>query len=84
MATRGVLKDIGPRVSHKGVAIEHGLNGREPVDVARAINHSVQAVDRYLNDFRRVVCAVRQGVDTTTTCRMTRLSPSLDRDLSID
>ena len=41
VATRGVLKDIGPRVSHKGVAIEHWLNGREPVAVDRAINHSV-------------------------------------------
>jgi hypothetical protein len=77
VATRGVLKDIGPRVNHKGVAIEHWLNGREPVAVARAIHHSVQAVDRYLNDFRRVVCAVRQGFDEATTCRMTRLSSSL-------
>ena len=77
VATRGVLKDIGPRVSHQGVAIEHGLNGREPVAVARAIHHSVQAVDRYLNDFRRVVCAVRQGFDEATICRMTRPSSSL-------
>lgn len=77
IATRGVLKDIGPSVSHKGIAIRHWLAGKEPADVARAINHSVQAVDRYLADFCRVVFATRQGFDTTTTCRMTRLSATL-------
>lgn len=77
VATRGLLKDIGPSVSHKGVAIRHWLAGKEPVDVARAINHSVQAVDRYLGDFRRVVFAARMGYDEVTTARITRLSPSL-------
>lgn len=77
VATRGVLKDIGPSVSHKGIAIRHWLEGKEPADVARAINHSVQAVDRYLNDFRRVVYTARQGFDAVTTARMTRLSPRL-------
>lgn len=77
VATRGLLKDIGPSVSHKGVAIRHWLMGKEPADVARVINHSVQAVDRYLNDFRRVVFATRMGYDDVTTARITRLSPSL-------
>ena len=77
VATRGFLKDIGPSVSHKGIAIRHWLDGKEPADVARAINHSVQAVDRYLADFRRVVFSCRQNFDAVTITRMTRLSRSL-------
>ena len=77
IATRGYLRDIGPSVSHKGIAIRHWLDGKEPADVARAINHSVSAVDRYLADFRRVVYCQRQQLDVVTIMRMTRLSRSL-------
>jgi hypothetical protein len=52
--TRGQQKDIGPTVSHKGVAVRLWMEGAEPVDVARKINHSLHAVERYLNTFSRV------------------------------
>lgn len=54
VATRGQQKDIGPGVSHRGLAIRHWLEGREPVEVARAINHSIAAVESYLEKFKRV------------------------------
>jgi DNA-directed RNA polymerase specialized sigma24 family protein len=53
--TRGQQKDIGPTVTHKGVAVRHWLDGKEPQEVARAINHSLHAVERYLQHFSRVV-----------------------------
>lgn len=77
VATRGFVKDIGPTLSHKGIAIQHWLAGKEPVDVARQINHSLGAVERYLGDFRRVAFAAMKGFDPTTTARMTRLSIGL-------
>lgn len=55
VATRGQIQDIGPGVSHKGVAIGHWLNGLEPVEVARRINHTLHAVERYIHTFCRVV-----------------------------
>jgi hypothetical protein len=55
VATRGQQKDIGPTVSHKGVAIRHWMDGQEPVAVAKRINHSLHSVERYLNHFSRVV-----------------------------
>jgi len=54
VATRGQQKDIGPGVSHRGLAIRHWLEGKEPVEVARAINHSIGAVESYLEKFKRV------------------------------
>jgi hypothetical protein len=77
VATRGYLRDIGPSVSHKGIALRHWFAGLEPVAVARQINHSLGAVERYLGDFQRVAFAAMQGLDATTTARMTHLSLSL-------
>lgn len=61
VATRGQIQDIGPGVSHKGVAIGHWLAGLEPVEVARRINHTLHAVERYIHTFCRVVYLVRKG-----------------------
>ncbi len=54
VSTRGQQKDIGPGVTHRGIAVRHWLEGKEPVDVARAINHSLGAVENYLEKFKRV------------------------------
>lgn len=61
VATRGQIQDIGPGVSHKGVAIAHWLAGLETVEVARRINHTLHAVERYVHTFCRVVYLVRKG-----------------------
>ena len=63
VATRGQQKDIGPTVSHKGVAIDHWLKGCEPLEVARKINHSLHAVERYLQHFSRVVFLSGKGFE---------------------
>lgn len=61
VATRGQIQDIGPGVSHKGVAIGHWLAGLEAVEVARRINHTLHAVERYIHTFCRVVFLARKG-----------------------
>jgi hypothetical protein len=75
--TRGYLQDIGPTLSHKGLAIRHWLEGKEPVAVARAINHSLSAVERYLEDFKRVSLLVMKGLDEVTIARAANMSPAL-------
>ena len=75
--TRGYVQDIGPTLSHKGLAIRHWLQGKEPVAVARAINHSLAAVERYLEDFKRVSLLVIKGLDETSIARAANLSPAL-------
>jgi len=75
--TRGYVQDIGPTLSHKGLAIRHWLQGKEPVAVARAINHSLSAVERYLEDFKRVSLLVIKGLDETAIARAANMSPAL-------
>lgn len=75
--TRGYVQDIGPTLSHKGLAIWHWLQGKEPVAITRAINHSLTAVERYLEDFKRVAFLVMKGLDATAIARAANLSPAL-------
>jgi len=63
LPTRGQQKDIGPTVTHKGQAVRHWLEGKEPQQVARAINHSLHAVERYLQHFSRVVFLAGRGFE---------------------
>ena len=75
--TRGYVQDIGPTLSHKGLAIRHWLQGKEPVGIARAINHSLAAVERYLEDFKRVSLLVMKGLDEIAIARAANMSPAL-------
>jgi len=61
--TRGQQKDIGPGVTHRAIAIRHWLEGKEPVAVAQQIKHSIEAVENYLQKFKRV--AYLKGKDFT-------------------
>ncbi len=54
VATRGQVRDIGPGVTHRGIAVRLWLEGKEPVEIARHINHSIAAVENYLEKFKRV------------------------------
>jgi len=58
--TRGTVRDIGPGISHKRRAIELWLSGKEALEVARHLNHSLRAVERYIQTFCRVVYAQRE------------------------
>ena len=51
--TRGTVKDIGPGVTHKEIAIRLWLEGKEPTEVARRIHHSIKATENYLEKFKR-------------------------------
>jgi biotin operon repressor len=75
--TRGYVQDIGPTLTHKAQAIRHWLQGKEPVAVARAINHSLTAVERYLEDFKRVAFLTMKDLDEVAIARAANLSPAL-------
>ena len=48
---RGTIHDIGSSVSHKAEVIRRYLRGQSPADIARELNHSQHAVDRYIKDY---------------------------------
>jgi hypothetical protein len=52
--TRGTVHDIGPAVTHKAEVIRRWLRHESPAQIARRLNHSQEAVDRYIADYQKV------------------------------
>ena len=61
--TRGQQQDIGPGISHRAIAIRLWLEGKEPIEVAQYIKHSIEAVENYLQKFKRVSYLREKGFD---------------------
>ena len=59
--TRGTVKDIGPGVTHKALAVRLWLEGKEPTEVALQIHHSLKATENYLEKFKRVSYLISKG-----------------------
>jgi len=51
--TRGTVHDIGPAVTHQAEVVRRWLRHDSPAQIARALNHSQDAVDRYLADYHK-------------------------------
>lgn len=74
--TRGTMRDIGPKMTHKEKAVELWLSGKEALDVARWLNHSLHAVERYIQRFCRVVYAQRKLRNILETAMVVGISSS--------
>ncbi len=62
---RGTIHDMGPTLTHKAAICRRViLEGRSIEDTARETHHSVQAVTRYVQDFRRVYACLKNGLST--------------------
>ncbi len=52
---RGTIHDMGPTVTHKREIVRLRLQKMSTPEIARRTNHSEEAVDRYINDYERVI-----------------------------
>lgn len=74
LPTRGTVKDIGPGVTHKGIAVRLWLEGKEPTEVARHIHHSLKATEAYIEKFKRVAYLVVKGLTLHEIARVVGMS----------
>lgn len=58
--TKGFILDQGSNPTHKGMILQLYERGKAPPDIARATEHSLEAVDRYIKDFERVKALLRK------------------------
>jgi hypothetical protein len=77
--TRGTVHDIGRSVTHKAEVTRRWLRNESPAEIARVLNHSQEAVDRYIHDFQRIRL-LAQKVPVAAIPALTRLSPSLVKE----
>ena len=75
--TRGNKCDIGPGVTHREKVIELFIQGLEAVDIARQLQHSLKAVERYIDSYCRVVFCQQQVRNTMQTALITGCSMAL-------
>jgi hypothetical protein len=59
---KGYVLDQGSRPTHKGHILRLYEQGMAPPDIARATNHSLEAVDRYIKDYERVKVLLGKGL----------------------
>jgi transposase len=62
---KGYRMDQGCRPTHKREIVRLYEQGVEPPDVARETRHSLKAVERYLQDYRRVKLLLKQNMSST-------------------
>ena len=82
--TRGQQKDIGPGVSHRELAIRMFIENKEPLEISRAILHSIKAVERYIDTFCRVVYGYKQLGNSLKTALVVGISvPGVNKYLEV-
>jgi hypothetical protein len=74
--TRGTVHDIGPSVTHKAEVIRRWIRNESPAQIARALNHTQKAIDRYIGDFQKVRL-LAQKLPVVDLPALTGLSASL-------
>lgn len=78
--TRGQVKDIGRGVSHKGCIVRDWLTGYTFSQIQQRRRHTLGSIERYCEDFQRVVRLHMRGLSATDIRLSTGLSERLVRE----
>jgi transcriptional antiterminator len=78
--TRGTYQDIGPGVSHKTKIIELYLEYNTYSEIQRETRHSPGAIKRYINDFGRVLLAIKNKLSIKETAHIVGISERLVKE----
>ena len=73
---RGTVHDASSKLTHKARIVQLYLDGRLPTEIARATDHSVEAVEHYLCDFE-LVRELWPRYDVQRIARLTRRGPQV-------
>ena len=75
--TRGQKMDIGKGVSHKTIIVELYLKNYQYTDIQRQTRHSTESIERYIQDFIRVVMLLNTGLNIADIRQATSMSEKL-------
>ena len=78
--TRGTYQDIGPGVSHKTKIIKLYLEYNTYSEIQRKTRHSPGAIKRYINDFGRVLLAIKNKLSIKETAHIVGISERLVKE----
>lgn len=77
LPTRGSIHDLGKTFSHKKQVVDLHLEGYFTSEIARKTGHDPSCVDRYIDDFQRVLMLKMDGQPLNKICFYTGLGRML-------
>lgn len=77
LPTPGTILDAGSAMTHKEIIINLYLDGYFSKDIARITRHSPEAVDRYIDDFERILILYMYGLPLELMARVAKRGPTL-------
>lgn len=78
---RGTIHDLGPTLTHKKeICRLLFLEGRSVTETCRRTRHTVQAVNRYITNFKQVLTCKSKGLNVQETAFATKLSTPLVKE----
>jgi len=60
LPTRGTIHDLGSRPTHKAQIVALHLQGLNTQEIGRVTHHAPECVDRYIDDFERILTLYRR------------------------
>jgi hypothetical protein len=82
--TRGNKMDIGPGLTHRDKAVALFIEGKDAVSIGRDLQHSLKAVERYIQTFCRVVYCMNELQNSLKTAMVLGISvPLVTRYMSL-
>jgi hypothetical protein len=60
LPTRGTIHDLGSRPTHKAKIVSLHLQGLNTLEIGRITHHASECVDRYIDDFERILTLYRR------------------------
>lgn len=75
--TRGNKLDIGPGITHRERVVEQFIRGKDPLTIARDMNHALRSVERYIQTFCRVLHCQQQLRNSLRTAMVVGVSVPL-------
>jgi len=74
---RSTVKDMGRAITHRLHIVKLWLLGKEYSEIARQTTHSVQAVQNYVDKFKRIVALSCHGFEVHTVAFLAKVSVAL-------
>ena len=76
LPTKGMILDQGSKPTHKGAIINLYEQGYPEVDVARLTNHNIEAVSRYVKNYKRIKLLIEKQFGLMEMVRITGMGRS--------
>jgi len=76
LPTKGMILDQGSKPTHKAAIINLYEQGYPEVDIARLTNHTIEAVSRYIKNYKRIQLMLEKGFNLIEMVRLTGMGRS--------